>query len=91
MLIIFVDIKGIVRKEFVMAGKQSIPHAILTFYGDCVKLLENFAPNFSDKRTDCRITITSHFFINQGFFFTKKKKTIWLSSLTYLTFLCFLD
>jgi hypothetical protein len=34
MLIIFFDNKGIVRKELVLASKQSIPHTTVTFYGD---------------------------------------------------------
>jgi hypothetical protein len=38
MLIIFFDIKGIVHKEFVLAGKRSIPHTAVSFYGDCVKM-----------------------------------------------------
>jgi hypothetical protein len=34
-------------------AKQSIPHPTVTFYGDCVKMCEHFAPNFADKRTGC--------------------------------------
>jgi hypothetical protein len=29
-------------------AKQSIPHTTMTFYGDCVKMCEDFAPNFGD-------------------------------------------
>jgi hypothetical protein len=32
------DIKGIVRKEFVLVEQHSIPYAALTFNGDCVKM-----------------------------------------------------
>jgi hypothetical protein len=56
MLIIFFDIKGIVRNEFVLA--QSIPHTTSTFYGDRVKLYEGFIPNFGDKSTGCCIRTT---------------------------------
>jgi hypothetical protein len=53
MLIIFFVIKGIAHKEFVLAGQIVIPHTTVTFYGDCVKMCENFAPNFGDKRIGC--------------------------------------
>jgi hypothetical protein len=49
MHIIFFDIKGIVQ------AKHSIPHTTVT-YGDCVKMCEDFTPNFHDKRTGCCIT-----------------------------------
>jgi hypothetical protein len=47
MLIIFFDIKRIVHAE------QSVPHTTMKFYGDCVKMCEDLAPNFGDKRTGC--------------------------------------
>jgi hypothetical protein len=47
--IIFFDSKGIGNKEFVLQATQSISHATVTFYGDCVKMCEDFAPNFGDK------------------------------------------
>jgi hypothetical protein len=56
MLIIFFVIKGIVLKEFTPAG-QRVNSA---FYCDCVKMCEDFAPNFGDKRTGCCIMTTSH-------------------------------
>jgi hypothetical protein len=49
MLIIFFDIKRIVQREFILAGKQSILHTTVTVYGDCVKMCEDFPPNFGDK------------------------------------------
>jgi hypothetical protein len=52
MLIIFFDIKGIVHKEFVLIG-QTVPHTIVRFYGDCMKMCEDFTPNFSVKTTGC--------------------------------------
>jgi hypothetical protein len=45
MLNIFFDIKG-------------IPHTTVTSYSDCVKVCEDFAPNFGDKRTVCCIITT---------------------------------
>jgi hypothetical protein len=38
--------------------KLSIPHTTVTFYGDNVKLCEDFSPNFGGERTDCCITTT---------------------------------
>jgi hypothetical protein len=38
--------------------KQSIPHTTVTFYGNCVKIREDFPSNFGDKRTGCCITTT---------------------------------
>jgi hypothetical protein len=29
--------------------KQSIPHTTATFYGNCMKMCEDFAPNFEDE------------------------------------------
>jgi hypothetical protein len=45
-------------------AEQSIPHATVTFYGDCVKMCEDFAPNFGDKGTAAvasRKRTVSHF------------------------------
>jgi hypothetical protein len=41
MIIIFFDIKGIV--------KESIPRTTVAFYGDCVKMCGDFARNFATK------------------------------------------
>jgi hypothetical protein len=57
MLIIFFDIKGKVHKEFILAGK-SILHTTVTFYGECVKMCKDIAPNFGNKRTGHCITTT---------------------------------
>jgi hypothetical protein len=54
MLIIFFDIKGIVHKEFVLAG-QTV-NTIVTFYVDCMEMCEDFTPKFGDKVTGCCIT-----------------------------------
>jgi hypothetical protein len=58
MFIIFFVISGIVHKEFVLAGQQSIPRTTMTFYGDFVSMCKDFAPNFGDKRTGCYIMTT---------------------------------
>jgi hypothetical protein len=60
MLITVFDIKEIVHKELVLQAKQSIPHTTVTFYGDCVKMCEDFAPNFGDKITGCYIMTKHH-------------------------------
>jgi hypothetical protein len=53
---------------------QSIPHRTVTIYGNCMKICEDFAPNFGDKRTGCCITTTqSHtFFITREFIYPKQ-------------------
>jgi hypothetical protein len=56
MSIIFFHIKRSVHKEFALASRTVNPHTTVTFYCDCVKMCEDFAPNFSDKRTDRCIT-----------------------------------
>jgi hypothetical protein len=55
-------------------ARQSIPHTIMTFYGHCVKVFKDFAPNFGDKRTDCCIRqhIVSHFFFHHRIFYQKQ-------------------
>jgi hypothetical protein len=48
-LIILFDIKGIVHKEFILVS-QTVNFAYsCDFCGDCVKMCEDFAPNFGDK------------------------------------------
>jgi hypothetical protein len=56
MLIISFDIKQIVLKEFVLAGQTVNSAYYCDIYGDWMKMYENFAPNFGDKRTGCCIT-----------------------------------
>jgi hypothetical protein len=52
-------VKGILN-IFLQQGqvKQSTWHTTVAFYGDCVKMCEDFAQNFGDERTGCCITIT---------------------------------
>jgi hypothetical protein len=52
-LIVFFDIKGMIKKGFILAG-QTVNSAC------CVRMCKNFASNFGDKRTGCRITKTYH-------------------------------
>jgi hypothetical protein len=78
MLIIFFDIKMTVHKEFILADQKSIPHTTVTFYGDCVKRCEDFAPNFGGRRTGCCVTTANHLtlpFLTMEFF-TKKNVTV---------------
>jgi hypothetical protein len=56
-LIIFFDIKGIVLKEnSFWQSSQLITHITVTFYGDCVRMCEDFRQNFDDERTGYCIT-----------------------------------
>jgi hypothetical protein len=50
MLIIFFGMKGIVHKYLSYQAKQSILHTAVMFYGDCMKLCEDIALNFCDKK-----------------------------------------
>jgi hypothetical protein len=77
MLIIFFDIKGILHKEFVLAG-QTVPHTTVRFYGDCMKMCEDFTLNFSVKTTGC-CTTTAHRLtlpFLPGNFFTTNNMTV---------------
>jgi hypothetical protein len=66
MLIISFDIKGMFKKNSFWQAKQSIPHTTVTFVCDCVKMGDDFVPNFGDKRTECCLTTTqpSHTFFS---------------------------
>jgi hypothetical protein len=48
MFIISFDIKGIVHKGFILAGQTVNSAYFCDVYGDCVKMREDFAPNFGD-------------------------------------------
>jgi hypothetical protein len=78
MLIIFFDIKGFAKNSSWQA-KQPVPHTTVTFYGDCVKMCEEFASNFGDKITGCCISTPHHLTLP---FFTREfltKTTLMLS------------
>jgi hypothetical protein len=40
--------------------RRSVPHAVATFCGHCMKMHEDFATKFGDRRTGCCITIMHH-------------------------------
>jgi hypothetical protein len=50
-LIIFFDFKRIVHKDSSWQAKELIPHTSVTFYGNCMKMCEDFCPNFGENRT----------------------------------------
>jgi hypothetical protein len=58
MLIIFCDIKGNVHKEFILAGQTVSSAYYCDVYGDCMKMCEDFTPNFGNKIIGCCITTT---------------------------------
>jgi hypothetical protein len=59
MLLSFFDIKEMFTENSSWQAKRSIPHTTVTFYSDCLKMCEDFTPNFGDKRTGCCI-LTMH-------------------------------
>jgi hypothetical protein len=48
----FFDIKGIIHKEFVLAGQAINSADYCDILQDCVKMCKDFDPNFGNKRTD---------------------------------------
>jgi hypothetical protein len=59
-------------------SKQSVLHTAVTFYGYCVKMHEDFTPNFGNKRTGCCI-MTMHRLtlpFSSGNFFTRNNMTV---------------
>jgi hypothetical protein len=60
MIISFPDMKGTVHNEFVLAGQTLHSAYYCDFYGNCVKIREDFAPNFGDRRTGCCIMAVHH-------------------------------
>jgi hypothetical protein len=48
--------RGLFTNNSSWQAKQSILHTTVTFYGEWVKMCEDFAPNFGDKRTSCCMT-----------------------------------
>jgi hypothetical protein len=41
-------------------ASQSVMHTTVTFYGNCMKMCESFAPNFGNKGIDCYLMTTHH-------------------------------
>jgi hypothetical protein len=87
MLIIFLDIKGSVHKEFVLAYHTANSAHYCDVLGDCVKMWEDFAPNFGDKITGCCI-MTWHRLKLSFSPENSLTKTTYLSSPNTPTFLC---
>jgi hypothetical protein len=84
MLIISLTSRGLFTKNLSWQAKQSIPHITVTFYGDCVKMYEDFVPNFGDKITGCCIPMHRlKLSLSLGISFYQKQL---LSSLTHPTF-----
>jgi hypothetical protein len=53
-------LRGLFTKNSSWKAKQSIPHATVMFYSDCLKMCQDFAPKFGDKRTGCCIMTMHH-------------------------------
>jgi hypothetical protein len=53
--------RGLYTNNSAWQAKQSTLHITETFYGDCMKICEDFAPNFGNKRTSCSIMTMHHF------------------------------
>jgi hypothetical protein len=64
-------------KNLSWQAKQSILHTTVMLYGDCMKMCEDFAPNFADKITRCCITTIYNLTLpfSVAIFFTKSNKT----------------
>jgi hypothetical protein len=78
----FLRHQGVFTSNSSWQAKQSIPHATVTFYDDCVKMSEDFFPNFCHRRTDCCITTTHHltFPCHQGIFLTENNRACGVSA-----------
>jgi hypothetical protein len=76
--IILFDMKRTVYKEFFQAVQSINSAYYCDIYSNCVKLCEDFAPNFGDKITDYCITKTHHLTLplSPGNFFTKNNMTV---------------
>jgi hypothetical protein len=74
MFIIFFDIIN----NSSWQARWSILHTTVMIYGDCVKMYENFTPNFGNKRTGCCITTMHHliFHFSSEIFLTKNNMTV---------------
>jgi hypothetical protein len=73
MLIVFFDMKGTVHKDFALADYKSILYTAEALYGDCMRMCEDFALNFGNKRAGCYIITTCYLTLHfhQGIFYQK--------------------
>jgi hypothetical protein len=55
MLIIFFHIKRLFMQNSSWQAQRLIPHTAVMFYGDCMKICEDFSPNVGSKTTGCCI------------------------------------
>jgi hypothetical protein len=83
--------RGLFAKNLSSQAKQSISLTTVTFYSNCMKMCEDFAPNFGDKGTVSFITTTHPFTLH---FYQKQRD--WrlptlLATLGPLPFFCFPD
>jgi hypothetical protein len=87
MFIILLYIKGIVHKEFVLASETVQLRILCDVLQQVLKMFEDFAPNFDDKKTGCYITtthcLTLLFFTRESF--TKNKATVVPSLLFFVS------
>jgi hypothetical protein len=77
-------LRGLFTKDLSWQAKQSALRSTMTFYSNCMKMCENFVPNFGDKRIGCCITTTHYLtlpFSPRNFW----RYTTWLSSPTHPT------
>jgi hypothetical protein len=86
MLIIFFTSKGLFTKNLPWQPRQSILHTTVIFHVVCVKIWEDFSPNFGDNTNVCRIT-TKHVLALPFSPGSIWKKTAWLSYPIHPTFL----
>jgi hypothetical protein len=78
MLIIFLTSREWFTKNLYWQAKQSLLYTTVTFYGDWVKMWEDFASNFGHKWTGCCITTMQRptLSFHQGIFLLKTKRTV---------------
>jgi hypothetical protein len=68
-------------------ASQSLPHSTMMFYGDCMKMCEEFASIFGSKRNwlSCHNNAPSHASIFNGEFLKEKKTLSFPTHPTHLT------